>query len=279
MKRSIIILAVIAAAVLVPVALAKPTPYSSTQFYTPEALNAWGMRAQAEAQYYLTQGPSAGADDRIVEDEGMPLPFERPYWAGEFPLDRAADNLLALPFSPSSLLHAAHREWLGFDLEPGGLDVPVHGFATDGRREVRQHTPLAGPALHVVGMPSRAELHAAARRAAGAGPDPDADSDRGAAGSSPSCATTAATAAPTRAPRAAATAPDRFGRSVLTVLRTEPCFLDRRAECDLEISEDSPQNGHLAQRVGRLRAGLGTEVQRDVTAAVRDVQVRADVGP
>ncbi|KAA0916925.1 hypothetical protein [Dietzia sp. ANT_WB102] len=126
----------------------------------------------------------AGADDRIVEDEGMPLPFERPYWAGEFPLDEATDNPLALPFSPSSLLHAAHRDWLGFDLEPGGLDVPVHGFATDGRREIRQHTPLAGPALHVVGMPGRAELHAAARRAAGSGPDTDA-SGRFANASSP----------------------------------------------------------------------------------------------
>ena len=126
----------------------------------------------------------AGADDRIVEDEGMPLPFERPYWAGEFPLDTATDNPLALPFSPSSLLHAAHRDWLGFDLEPGGLDVPVHGFATDGRREVRQHTPLSGPALHVVGMPGRAELHAAARRAAG-GSDTDADGDSAAGGPSP----------------------------------------------------------------------------------------------
>ena len=103
----------------------------------------------------------AGADDRIVEDEGMPLPFERPYWGGEFPLAAAADTPLALPFSPSSLLHAAHRDWLGFDLEAGGLDVPVHGFATDGRREVRQHTPPIGPAVHVVGSPGRAELHAA----------------------------------------------------------------------------------------------------------------------
>ena len=113
----------------------------------------------------------AGTDDRIVEDEGMPLPFERPYWAGEFPIDSAVGNPLALPFSPSSLLHAAHRDWLGFDLEPGGLDVPVHGFATDGRREVRQHTPPAGPALHVAGMPGRAELHAASRRAAGSDED------------------------------------------------------------------------------------------------------------
>lgn len=109
----------------------------------------------------------AAADDRIVEDEGMPLPFELPYWAGEFPLEGADDNPLALPFSSSSLLHAAHRAWLDFDLEPGGLDVPVDGFATDGRREVRHHIP-SGPAFHLAGMPGRAELNAAARRDAGA---------------------------------------------------------------------------------------------------------------
>lgn len=124
----------------------------------------------------------AAADDRIVEDEGMPLPFERPYWAGEFPLEGADDNPLALPFSSSSLLHAAHRAWLGFDLEPGGLDVPVDGFATDGRREVRQHTP-PGPALHLAEGPGRAELHAAARREAGSSDDTadGARTDRGAA--------------------------------------------------------------------------------------------------
>lgn len=116
----------------------------------------------------------AGGDDRIVEDEGMPLPFERPYWAGEFPLDNAAETPLALPFSPTALLHAAHRDWLGFDLDAGGLDVPVHGFATDGRREVRQHRPPEGPAVHVVGSPGRAELHAANLRDAAAASRNDA---------------------------------------------------------------------------------------------------------
>lgn len=111
----------------------------------------------------------AGGDDRIVEDEGMPLPFERPYWSGEFPIDHADTTPLALPFAPLALLHAAHREWLGFDLDPGGLDVPVHGFATDGRREVRQRSAPMGAAVHVVGSPGRAELHAANRREAAAG--------------------------------------------------------------------------------------------------------------
>ena len=118
----------------------------------------------------------AAADDRIVEDEGMPLPFERPYWAGEFPLEGADDNPLALPFSASALLHAAHRAWLGFDVKVGGVDVPVDGFATDGRREVRQHIPPRGPALHLAAGPGRAELHAAAQRDAGV------DDDSGAPG-------------------------------------------------------------------------------------------------
>lgn len=110
----------------------------------------------------------AGADDRIVEDEGMPLPFERPYWSGEFPIPDHESTPLALPFAPTALLHAAHRDWLGFDLDAGGIDVPVHGFATDGRREVRQHRPPEGPAVHVVGSPGRAELHAANLRDAAA---------------------------------------------------------------------------------------------------------------
>ena len=109
----------------------------------------------------------SGADDRIVEDEGIPQGFERPYWAGEFPLTGREDDPLALPFSPDALLHAAHREWLGFDLDPGGIDVPVHGFATDGRREVRQHRPPVGPAMHLTGAAGRAEIHAEATRARG----------------------------------------------------------------------------------------------------------------
>ena len=126
----------------------------------------------------------AGADDRIVEDEGMPLPFERPYWAGEFPLEEAADTPLALPFAPSSLLRAAHRDWLGFDLEPGGPDVPVYGFATDGRREIRRHDPRTGPAAHLTRSRGRADVHAEALREGGGlgegagGGEADADHHR-----------------------------------------------------------------------------------------------------
>lgn len=106
----------------------------------------------------------SGGDDRIVEDEGIPLPFERPFWSGEFPLEGHEGDPLALPFSPDALLHAAHRTWLGFDLDPGGLDVPVNGFATDGRREVRQRTRPTGPAMHLAGAAGRAEIHAERER-------------------------------------------------------------------------------------------------------------------
>lgn len=127
----------------------------------------------------------AGADDRIIEDEGMPLPFERPYWAGEFPFEGASDTPLALPFSPSSLLRAAHQEWLGFDFDPGGLDVPVHGFATDGRREIRQHSPRSGPAPHLIGTRGRAEMHSASLRDAADGGDADGSGGDGGDRSSP----------------------------------------------------------------------------------------------
>ena len=136
-----------------------------------------GVSGFARWEYGRLVRSFAGADDRIVEDEGMPLPFERPFWAGEYPIDGADHTPLALPFSPSSLLHAAHRDWLGFDLDPGGLDVPVHGFATDGRREVRQRNIPTGPALHVVGSPGRAELHAANLRNGAQGGD-GSDDDR-----------------------------------------------------------------------------------------------------
>lgn len=75
----------------------------------------------------------------IIEDEGLPYPFEKPFWAGEHPLRYApgvAPDPLALPFHPQQLAEQGNREWLGFrftrplapsDLEP--LSIPVTGFA------------------------------------------------------------------------------------------------------------------------------------------------------
>ncbi|WP_461665437.1 DUF6928 family protein [Gordonia sputi] len=75
----------------------------------------------------------------IIEDDGLPYPFEKPFWGGEHPLRYApgvAPDPLALPFHPQQLAEQSNREWLGFrftrplapsDLEP--LTIPVTGFA------------------------------------------------------------------------------------------------------------------------------------------------------
>lgn len=69
--------------------------------------------------------------DVVIEDEGLPEPFEAPFWAGE-----TAEQLggIALPFEPKELVRQAQREWLGLDLEDGP-DVQVVGYAVDGRPE------------------------------------------------------------------------------------------------------------------------------------------------
>lgn len=100
----------------------------------------------------------SAADNRIVEDEGIPAGFELPFWSGERPQEHPEDDPLALPFSPSELLSAAHTAWLGFELSPDGLDVPVLGYATDGRREVRAAHPPAGPAMHLSSAAGHAEI-------------------------------------------------------------------------------------------------------------------------
>ncbi|MFT4044259.1 MAG: hypothetical protein QM673_13970, partial [Gordonia sp. (in: high G+C Gram-positive bacteria)] len=75
----------------------------------------------------------------ILEDQGVPYPFERPFWAGEHPLRYApgvAPDPLALPFHPQQLAEQANREWLGFrftlPLAPTDLDpalLPVTGYS------------------------------------------------------------------------------------------------------------------------------------------------------
>lgn len=119
----------------------------------------------------------SAANNRIVEDEGIPAGFELPFWSGERPLEEdAGDDPLALPFSPAELLSTAHTEWLGFELSPDGLDVPVLGYATDGRREVRAAHPPTGPAMHLSGDAGHAEIEEQGDSAAGGASEETASS-------------------------------------------------------------------------------------------------------
>lgn len=80
--------------------------------------------------------------ERVLEDAGLPEPFEAPFWAGE-----TAEQLggITLPFEPKELVREAQRHWIGIDLARGGdgPDVHVVGYAVDGRPEPKIAKPAA----------------------------------------------------------------------------------------------------------------------------------------
>ena len=66
----------------------------------------------------LTRALSLAPDDGIIENLGDPLPFERPYWAGEKPLEVDEDeDPYPLPFHPLELAEDALRSLFGFNYE------------------------------------------------------------------------------------------------------------------------------------------------------------------
>lgn len=75
--------------------------------------------------------------EKVLEDAGLPEPFEAPFWAGE-----TAEQLggITLPFEPKELVREAQRQWLGIELV-NGPDVHVVGYAVDGRPEPKIAAP------------------------------------------------------------------------------------------------------------------------------------------
>ncbi|KAA0021205.1 DUF6928 family protein [Antrihabitans cavernicola] len=89
----------------------------------------------------------------IHEDLGLPLVWERPFWAGEFPIAHPPGVLpdpQSLPFDPQQFADAANRKWLTFGYQgdrTGALEpsaIVVTGFALYKEGEV----PTATPARH-----------------------------------------------------------------------------------------------------------------------------------
>ncbi|WP_433059816.1 DUF6928 family protein [Dactylosporangium sp. CS-033363] len=69
-------------------------------------------------------------DEGIQENIGEPYPFERPFWAGEHPVEPDEDEgEYPLPFHPLELGDVVLRELWGFD-EVDWIDVPMRGFRT-----------------------------------------------------------------------------------------------------------------------------------------------------
>lgn len=71
---------------------------------------------------------------QLIEDLGVPQPFEAPFWAGE---KATALGGIALPFIPSELGTGAAEARLGIPLNEAGPDVRVAAFAVDGRPDAK----------------------------------------------------------------------------------------------------------------------------------------------
>ncbi|TYR16484.1 DUF6928 family protein [Corynebacterium urealyticum] len=73
--------------------------------------------------------------ENILEDVGLPMPFEMPFWEGN-----AEATGIQLPFIPHEIAAAAAEEWLGFRTDGSGPSIHISAFATDGRPETKSRT-------------------------------------------------------------------------------------------------------------------------------------------
>ena len=67
----------------------------------------------------LVRSLGLSPDFGIQEDIGAPLPFEQPYWRGDYPALEPAEEeeSYPFPFRPLELANAAMVEFFGYELE------------------------------------------------------------------------------------------------------------------------------------------------------------------
>ncbi|MEU8664801.1 DUF6928 family protein [Actinoplanes philippinensis] len=120
----------------------------------------------------LIRSLSVSPDTGVVEDLGEPLPFERPYWAGERPVTSPGfpgQGPYPLPFHPLELGEDALRALFGFTIEgrrePDDVDagaVALHGFQLadpTGREQVERENHMR-EVLSRMGPPRRYRMGA-----------------------------------------------------------------------------------------------------------------------
>jgi len=119
-----------------PDLLVRPLASEHTYLVSFDATLRWGAFAHWERGEFRRSFSSTRVD--ILENEGLPMVWERPFWAGDHPVpwqpgDRPEPQ--SLPFDPPAFADAANDEWLGFryrtQAAPGGLvpgDLAVCGF-------------------------------------------------------------------------------------------------------------------------------------------------------
>jgi len=119
-----------------PELLVRPLASEHTYLVSFDAGMGWGSFAHWERGEFRRGFSSSRM--KILADAGLPLVWERPFWAGERPVLWRADELpdpQCLPFDPPDFADEAGSEWLGFHYRApvvdGALltgDIAVCGF-------------------------------------------------------------------------------------------------------------------------------------------------------
>ncbi|GAA5066131.1 DUF6928 family protein [Nocardia callitridis] len=138
-----------------PESLIRPLASEHTYLVSFDVTHGWGAFAHWERGEFRRSFSSTRV--YILEDEGLPLVWEREHWAGEHPVRWRAGVLpdpQALPFDPPDFADAANNEWIGFHYRaaaPEGAltagDLAVCGFALGAKAETEtgsSHTPEEG---------------------------------------------------------------------------------------------------------------------------------------
>ncbi|MRH91396.1 hypothetical protein GFY24_28810 [Nocardia sp. SYP-A9097] len=98
-----------------PELLVRPLASEHTYLVSYDLSLGWGAFAEWERGEFRRSFSASRVN--ILEDEGMPQVWERPYWAGEYPIELEPGELTdpqLLPFDPPDFAGAANQEWLGF---------------------------------------------------------------------------------------------------------------------------------------------------------------------
>ncbi|MGV9675056.1 DUF6928 family protein [Nocardia sp. NPDC003482] len=111
---------------LLPEPLVRPLASEHTYLVAFDIPRGWGAFAHWERGEFRRAFSSTRVN--ILQDDGLPLVWERPFWAGEHPVPLRAGELpdpQILPFDPPAFADAANEEWLGFRYHGGTGPEPL----------------------------------------------------------------------------------------------------------------------------------------------------------
>ncbi|TCJ94209.1 DUF6928 family protein [Nocardia alba] len=133
-----------------PDLLVRPLASEHTYLVSYDATLHWGAFAHWERGEFRRSFSSTRVD--ILENEGLPMVWERTFWAGEHPVPwRGSDHPepQSLPFDPPDFADAANAQWLGFrylaPAAPGGFaagELSVCGFTLYPKGQAPQQRAL-----------------------------------------------------------------------------------------------------------------------------------------